>query len=202
LYYHRGYACTNRNGNTCIATATTSTDILTAQCSGTKLANIGLKALPDVATLSAKQDGSVLTSIFTRTVTVLAPMFQINFQSTDLLNLETSSGSVATTPLPTSVQSDATSSSTGTDAGLSVGAKAGIGVGIGAAALLLLLFAWVFYRKRQQARISPPESTEAAVAPQYYYYAEPKPQEPPRELETPRYHHEAVELPTTPHNHY
>ena len=129
----RNYTCTNRNGNTCVAEATTSTYVATAQCSGSEIVNVGFKVLPDLVTRT--EDGVASTK--TRTPMLLAPMFQLNYQSSDI----TDSPPRETSPPDADDQ----------DGGLSIGARAGIAAGVGIAMLLGLLVAWIFYRKRKQS---------------------------------------------------
>lgn len=93
--------------------------------------------------------------------TLLAPLIQINWQSTDRL-----SSSVTSTPVSSTTVS--TSSSTATSApsqGLSTGAKAGIGVGIALGALALLALAFFIYQKRRNAYARARQDSPAAIQP-------------------------------------
>ncbi|KAM5386661.1 hypothetical protein ACJZ2D_000624 [Fusarium nematophilum] len=148
-----GFSCTNSNGNKCVATATTTMDVPTAKCSGTDMFGSKLATLtPDIVT-SANSGNSELVPV-ERTMTLFAPLFQLNHQSTDL---ETATSRPTSTLLPT--QSPSVDESLGGDdngQGLSAVAKLSIGLGVGALILLLAgLALGLVLRKRKQRKAGP-----------------------------------------------
>ncbi|PTB69063.1 hypothetical protein BBK36DRAFT_1192995 [Trichoderma citrinoviride] len=160
-----GFSCANINGNTCIATAT-STSIPTAFCDGTDLTDSATETFPNIVTVtqtnSAGADVRVSTS--TRTTMMLyAPMFQLNFQASDL-----PASTTASTTEPTSSSSPSSSTSSAPDndgashsaGGLSSGAKVGLGVGLGLGIAFLLAFAGFIYYYRRSRRVQLPLGSE------------------------------------------
>ena len=169
----RGFWCTNRGGgNACIAVASAGTQMVVATgvCPGSGLAITGIAqaTFPDIITTtitgtadSAGPAGVVQT--VTREMMLFAPMFQLNYKSSDLASASSSATttSSATTasatwtnpdPDPDANRSGSDASSVGSannQGGLSTGAIAGIGVG---AALGGILFAaaagWLWWKKR------------------------------------------------------
>ena len=163
----RGFSCTNRNGNTCIATVTTGTQtaVTTAMCSGAQVVSRALETFPDIITITATATSSgkaAALQTVTREMVLWAPMFQLNFRPTDLgLTSSTASRTTTTPTLAPNAKSSATSPSSSSNtvtapdpsssgssnqSGLSTGAIAGIAVGaalggilLGAAAILLIL---------------------------------------------------------------
>ncbi|AEO56647.1 hypothetical protein MYCTH_2048823, partial [Thermothelomyces thermophilus ATCC 42464] len=114
-----GFKCTNKNGNTCIAVET-GLRVATGFCSGSQLADLAQATFPAF-------------------VVFLAPMFQLNFQSSDLVT--------STARPPTS----ASSGQSGGGSGLSTGATAGIAVGAALGGVLLGILAIVlFIRNRRK----------------------------------------------------
>ncbi|KAI9163633.1 hypothetical protein HJFPF1_05254 [Paramyrothecium foliicola] len=160
-----GFTCTNRFGNTCMQVATDGMEVLTATCSGTNMAGSAMATLSsDTITITDSASSETVTE---RTYTMWAPMFQLNFQSTDV-ETTTSSG-----PRPGSTQkppagstSEPTAASTTSEplpssdsqtssGGLSTGAAAGIGAGVAVAAIAaLLLIAFLIWRRRRRHRES------------------------------------------------
>ncbi|KAL7938640.1 hypothetical protein V8C35DRAFT_288748 [Trichoderma chlorosporum] len=154
-----GFTCANINGNTCTQTAI-STSISTAFCDGTKLTSAATWIFPEVVTVT-QTDTASSVDVETSTVTMVlyAPMFQLNFQSTDLPASTTATRTtLSTSSRQTSSESQQTTSSaadnsTGTNssAGLSSGAKVGLGVGLGLGIAFLLAFsAFIFYYRRSK----------------------------------------------------
>lgn len=102
------------------------------------------------------------------TMRLLAPMFQLNFQSKDLATSRKTSSSGATrtttSTIPPSTssqpstktkgQSESTSGPTPeknvSQEGLSTAAQAGIGVGVGVFALILIALAWWFFKPKRE----------------------------------------------------
>lgn len=137
--------------------------VKTGFCSGTEVVDIQLATFPDIITSLAtwKEDGSITTETYTATrkITLLAPMFQVNYRSSDMLPIETSESSLS----GSSTSSIPNASETGqdepreSDSGLP-GDKIGIiaGAAIGGF-LVCAVTAWFFWRRRKrgQARISP-----------------------------------------------
>ncbi|KAH6693692.1 hypothetical protein F5X68DRAFT_273224 [Plectosphaerella plurivora] len=175
-----GYQCTNYYGNTCILVASTTTiAVETGSCSGNDFTGIELASFPDVITRTESLGGdssnppsAVQTVTELRTMTLLAPMFQINFQSTDLPGYtSTVSTTNTTTESSTTTQSSAeTSASTAgassgsEDSGLTTGAKIGVIVGSIAGGLVsLALVGWGLYKLRQLR--SAAAQSSAATAP-------------------------------------
>lgn len=173
----RGFTCANNNGNTCIATAT-STAIPTAFCDGTDLTDSATETFPTVVTVTQTDtaSGEVEVSTSTRTMVLFAPMFQLNFQASDLPASTTasttrpSSTSTSTPSTTSAADDDKTSKSSG---GLSSGARVGLGVGIGLGIAFLLAFAGFIYYYRRSRRVQLPlggefhhtEVSEAADSP-------------------------------------
>lgn len=193
-----GFTCTNRNGNTCIAVISTetSTAIPTASCSMTNMDGLATATFPDVvlstvtSTTATNAPPSVGLETITRKMVLLAPMFQLNYQSSDLETTTTSSSTSSSTTGSSSASSRTGSSdTTGTAAtgagagaattdttlpaaadgnkGLSTGAMAGIGVGAALGGLLLgalAIAAWFAMRKRRRRRDEGYAAAAAAAA--------------------------------------
>ncbi|KAH0600416.1 hypothetical protein MHUMG1_01412 [Metarhizium humberi] len=118
-------------GNTCFAVPTKTT-VTTATCGPSGISEEGSYVFP--ATVPVQITGNVSSTI----VTLWAPMFQLNFESTDLKPATTLPSSTST-PSETSTESSTTSSlSEGAIAGIAVGTVlAGIILGIAATLLVL-----------------------------------------------------------------
>ncbi|KAF4996930.1 hypothetical protein FDECE_12253 [Fusarium decemcellulare] len=147
-----GFQCTNSNGNKCVAMATAPTIVPTAECSGTDMFGSTLATLaPDMVT--RRESGSRRFVTVERTMTLWAPLFQLNFQSTDL-NITTATSTIA--PKPTFDEStnegkDGNQEQGEKEVGLSSTARLAIGLGIGAViAILAGLVLWFAIRKRKQ----------------------------------------------------
>ncbi|KAK4188176.1 hypothetical protein QBC35DRAFT_496843 [Podospora australis] len=179
-----GYSCTNRNGNTCVAVITpgTSTAVPTGTCSGSNMIT-KLAAFPDIITMTNSARQAVVTE--RPAMTLLAPMFQLNFKSSDK-ETETSSETSSTTSSRTfttstsipgggtgnnnsppdlgndNINASDTDNSSNLIAspsnnGLSTGAIAGIAVGAALAGILLAAFvACLFIQKRRRDRSNQP----------------------------------------------
>jgi hypothetical protein len=178
-----GFQCHNRFGNTCIAIASTDTQIAvpTGVCSGSEITGVAQGNFPDVvtATITDRSDtagtlGAVRT--VTREMVLLAPMFQLNFRSSDLVSEPTSlSASTTGTPIttppsltptastgsdpndnlnPASDDASSTPNTTG-QGGLSTGVVAGIGVGAALGGILFMAVVgwlwWTCVRKKRQS---------------------------------------------------
>ncbi|KAL2168871.1 hypothetical protein VTG60DRAFT_6773 [Thermothelomyces hinnuleus] len=219
-----GFKCTNKNGNTCIAVET-GLRVATGFCSGSQLADLAQATFPafvDVPT-TITDDGSneIAVQTYTQEVVFLAPMFQLNFQSSDLVT--------STTPPPTSASStqDGPKSTTDTNSasfnslptgsgqggqsgggsGLSTAATAGIAVGAALVGVLLGILAIVLFirnRKKEGPAASPVwQETSPAGAPpsQYimghgtYKYVSELPSAGGEHSELPEAWHDRYELP-------
>jgi hypothetical protein len=135
-------------------------------CSGSQLVSLAQGTFPDTITTTATAtgaDGTAVTRVVAREITLLAPMFQLNYQSSDLATSSSSTSSagsaettrtesIASTTNPAS--SDSTSSpATGGQGGLSTGAIAGIGVGAALGGIVLgILAILLFLRHRKRKR--------------------------------------------------
>ncbi|UKZ76498.1 hypothetical protein TrVFT333_004204 [Trichoderma virens FT-333] len=158
-----GFTCANINGNTCIATAT-STSIPTAFCDGTKLTDSGFETFPTVVTFTQTDTASGVVDVetSTRQMVLYAPMFQLNFQSSDLPASTTTASTTSTSNTATTRTTSSTSQQTTTSgadngaainpsSGLSNGAKVGLGVGLGLGVAFLLAFAaFIYYYRRSK----------------------------------------------------
>lgn len=181
LTWRRGFHCTNTNGNTCVALATTGTQIsvTTGRCVTTGLASVSLATFPDVITVTpsnsaaATQTGvlpgpQVAPTAVTREILLMAPMFQLNFQSADLLSSTTtthtgSTSGASSTPTDSGSPAQQASSSGGSN-GLSTGATVGIGVGAALAGILLAsVAAWLWVRRRRRAQMQPPAAATSQM---------------------------------------
>ena len=158
----RGYSCTAVPGNTCVATASTTTVVAQSYCSG-NLKPVTAKTFPDAVTItSTNSNGAEFTGVATRTMQMFAPMFQLNFQSTDI---QTTASTTSAADTSESSSSTPTADST-SDGGLSSGAKIGIGVGVGVGALILIgALAWFLMSRRRSKR---PPVAELGGSPAVY----------------------------------
>ncbi|KAL7910726.1 hypothetical protein GGI35DRAFT_321595 [Trichoderma velutinum] len=155
-----GFACANINGNTCIATAS-DTAVPTAFCDGTKLIDSATESFPHAITITQTDTASNTVDVETSSLTMVlyAPMFQINFQASDLPASTTTASSTlstATTRTTSSTSKQTTTSAADNSVGvgspgLSNGAKVGLGVGIGLGVAFLLAFAgFIYYYRRSK----------------------------------------------------
>ncbi|KAL2162931.1 hypothetical protein VTH06DRAFT_6767 [Thermothelomyces fergusii] len=180
-----GFKCTNMNGNTCIATRT-ELAVATGLCSGSQVAYVAQTTLPafvDIPiTVSDDESNEIAVQTSTRQVVLLAPMFQLNFRSSDLVSSTTpvsstqdSSTSTETspasseTPLPTSSGPGDQSSG---GSGLSAGATAGIAVGAALGGVLLGVLAIVLFIRSRRKKEEPgaPHHGDSAPPPAYPTY--------------------------------
>lgn len=107
-----------------------------------------MKVFPDiVATTTSLPDGGVVTTTTTRTVTLFAHMFQLNYQASDLVSATASTPPTVTTPAPTTTNTSAASQ----NSELSTGAKAGIGIGVGLGGILILALLAIFFRRMRKS---------------------------------------------------
>lgn len=160
---NRGYTCTNSNGQTC-ALVVTSTTVTTGYCPSSTLVLEALmtRTLPDDA-------------LSLSTLSMFAPMFQLNFQSTDLPPASTSStgpaqtGTSSTgsaqagtsgTPSPTSPPTTAPTVPAANDNSLSTGAIAGISLSAALVAISLAIFVAIVWRRRVRRRTQPEEQED------------------------------------------
>jgi hypothetical protein len=157
-------------GNTCIAVAAADRQIAvpTAICSGSELANLGQATFPAVITTTTiNNDISPVETAGTE-VTLLAPLFQLNYRSSDLLSTMTSA--VITSTTQSDISSTSSSPSSGASPppppGLSTGAAVGVGIGAALGGILLIIsvvVGWVWVKKRKQsAAAAVPESPHEA----------------------------------------
>lgn len=200
----RGYSCDNISGQTCISivpsTATIAAVAVTGTCSGNNHVSVGQGTFPDVViktvVIGDDDSGSKSTSLSSsaRGITLYAPMFQLNFQATDLGSVEpstTASGDAQnpaeTTGSSTTGDNSAGRSNSNSDpsaantfhesSGLSTGAIAGIAVGAAIAGILLATFAflWLWNRKKKQMMMggSGGQGDIASLPPDTYKYSGP-----------------------------
>ncbi|KAI9150616.1 Peptidase [Paramyrothecium foliicola] len=168
-----GFTCINRNGNGCKAIVSTQTELPTAWCSGTGMDGPKVAPLtPEILTITNEENSEVSTveGIFT----LWAPLFQLNFQSSDL-ETTTTAGETSfdaerskptqprsTTSEPQPTQSQPSSEPMPEDengGGLSTGLAAGIGAGVAVASMLAIaLIVFVFWRRRRARKPKVSES--------------------------------------------
>ncbi|KAL2128223.1 hypothetical protein VTI74DRAFT_9479 [Chaetomium olivicolor] len=169
----QGFRCTNLNGNTCVAVASTGTHITvtTGMCSGSELVSVSQATFPDVIVITtsatdATNSASAAVQTVTREMTLLAPMFQLNYRSSDLatLGLSPSTSMSPSTGLNAATNSPSTPALAASgQAGLSTGAAVGIGVGAALGGILFAtVVAWVWAKRRRQR---PAGTTPEAVEP-------------------------------------
>ncbi|KAK3302876.1 uncharacterized protein B0T15DRAFT_258284 [Chaetomium strumarium] len=180
-----GFQCTNRNGNTCIAVASTGTPIsvATGMCSGSSgLASVSQAVFADVITVTTTTTatdatGTAVVQTITREMVLLAPMFQLNHQSSDLVPATTRPSSTtlstapsgfpsSSAPIPPGSGTDSeTASSTSVPAssgnaqsGLSTAATIGVGVGAALGGILLTaVVGYMWFKRRREVARPPPE---------------------------------------------
>jgi LPXTG-motif cell wall-anchored protein len=172
----RGFYCTNLNGNTCVSLVSKTATLTTATCDSGWPQPERATITPFVVT----DDDGKTTDV---TVSLLAPMFQLNFKASDLA---TASETSSTSRQTSSTESTDSSRETGANSsdpskdptpsdggGLSTGAQAGIGVGAAAIALLLIGLAWFFFRRRRarETQAADEMAAYAAGAPPPKYMA-------------------------------
>ncbi|EAQ86191.1 hypothetical protein CHGG_07444 [Chaetomium globosum CBS 148.51] len=182
-----GFKCTNFNGQTCIAVDTKLT-VSTALCSGRELVNFGQVTYPvfiDITTTITEATSTggrgTLAVPTSQEVTLLAPMFQLNYQASDVAKTTapptaqaspSSSESSHSPPISSNpVGSDPTSGNpvpAGEQGGLSTGAVVGIGVGAALGGILLGVLAILFFLRKKTGAAEFPES-QPAEQPQYDY---------------------------------
>jgi hypothetical protein len=173
-------------GNTCLAVISTGiqTAVTTGSCSGSKMISVGQFNFPDIVTAtitdtSDKAGAGVAIQTSTRTITLAAPMYQLNYKSSDLA---TGPSSTATTPkqktltntTPTAMTTATTGSAVNDNSpppdtssvpvaseqgGLPAGTAAGIGVGAGFGVILIVAaLGWLWWKR---VRRTPAEATWA-----------------------------------------
>ncbi|PTB44215.1 uncharacterized protein TrAFT101_002775 [Trichoderma asperellum] len=152
-----GFTCNTQGDNTCMQTITQSTTFPTAYCSDTDLASYAIATFPTITTVTTTETGTgttdVESSTSTRTMVLYAPMFQLNFHSSDLATSTTTSSTASSTASETGSGNGTSSKSSG---GLSDGAKIGLGVGIGLGVAFLLAFgAFIYYYRRSRHNAMP-----------------------------------------------
>ncbi|KAH6695071.1 hypothetical protein F5X68DRAFT_186585 [Plectosphaerella plurivora] len=186
-----GFECANNYGNTCIQKATQTTNpitVKTASCSGVTAVAIDDAVYPTSVTRIV--DGDTITEL--RTMTIYAPMIQMNFRASDLVKSSTpptaSSESTAATSSGTSESQSTTMSgvvqsqepvgeappATSMDSGLKIGVTVGCIVGALAVGAMI---AWLVLRRRKRAAaVKTSEMGVPADAP----YQQVQPQQPPQ----------------------
>ncbi|RFU78229.1 hypothetical protein TARUN_3986 [Trichoderma arundinaceum] len=144
------------NGNTCMATVTHESVVPTGLCDGSSIIDSALATLPDVVTIDvtytttqgAVTETTDTLTTSTRTMILYAPMFQLNFQASDLPATTTASSSTSSQSSTSAADDDGSANSS---SGLSSGAKIGLGVGLGLGVAFLLAFAaFIFYYRRSK----------------------------------------------------
>ncbi|KAI1260706.1 hypothetical protein F5Y18DRAFT_432067 [Xylariaceae sp. FL1019] len=133
---------------TCMSIATTDS-FAAVTCSSGSSQDFNYYNVPATATITQSEETS--TAVISR-ITVYAPLFQLNFQETDLPSSSSTNTASSTSSRATSVASAPSESQTASaSTGLSSGAKAGIGIGAALGALLLIgAAALFFYRRRRR----------------------------------------------------
>lgn len=117
------------------------------------------------ATITTTNSEAVAVTVLSR-VSVLAPLFQLNWQKTDLPSSTTPATNAATTgPTPSSSPTHSPQETNPPAAGLSKGAAAGIGVGVGIAGLALIVALVWFVRRRRRKHPSVMASMSPVAAP-------------------------------------
>ncbi|KAI0505622.1 hypothetical protein F5B22DRAFT_651556 [Xylaria bambusicola] len=156
-----GFQCKHNPGvdgaQTCYSIATTGS-FPVVSCSSGKSNDFADYVVPATVTETVGSASTSLAVALINTVTIYAPLFQLNFQSTDLPSVNPDRTAASTLSSTHTIPGDSSSPTSSAAGGLSTGAKAGIGVGaavgaIGSIALLTAIF--LYYRKR--ARKSPSE---------------------------------------------
>jgi hypothetical protein len=127
-----GFACTNSNGNKCVAIITETTTAPVATCSGTNMVNSVLATITPDDTRDR--------------VTLWAPLFQLNHQPTD---------STPTSRPTGSEQNEGDEDSETKNEDLSTMARVGIGIGVTASAAIALAGAVWFGLNRRRRRKQP-----------------------------------------------
>ncbi|KAM0438704.1 hypothetical protein ACHAPT_001461 [Fusarium lateritium] len=161
-----GYSCDQPGGpQTCKSIASRGS-IQVVSCSSGDT-HLNWLTLPATFTQTNSDGDESLTEM--DDVTIRAPMFQLNYQASDL---PSSTGSLSET---TGSTRDSVPSNTSDSAGdssssssLSTGAQAGIGVGVGVAGLALIGAALYFWRKRRRITPVPTEEEPKAGSPGNY----------------------------------
>jgi LPXTG-motif cell wall-anchored protein len=118
-------------------------------------------------------------------VTIRAPMFQLNYQSSDLPS-STGTSRETTGSTRETMASNTSDADTEPSSGLSTGAQAGIGVGVGLAGLLLIGAGLYFWRRKRNTRTPVPTEEEPKSESPGNYISEvdgSTPRYPPAELE-------------------
>ncbi|KAH6880377.1 hypothetical protein B0T10DRAFT_412231 [Thelonectria olida] len=179
-----GFRCKEGDAQTCYSLVTTGS-FAAVMCSDGSSNDYGYVDVPK--TVVSVVSESTATSVL-GTVTIYAPLFQLNFQSSDLPSSSTA-GTDSTEAHSTETQSAETSRASDqsdNDGGLSVGAKAGIGAGVGALALLIIGVAVFLFLRKRRGRTPPAElpSTPGKPPPQGLYSKPVNPSE--LESTTPR----------------
>ena len=163
---HSGYNCRYEPGidraQTCYAIITKGS-FPTVQCSSGTSNMFSFLSIP--ATITTTNSEAVAVTVLSR-VSVLAPLFQLNWQKTDLPSSTTPATNAATTgPTPSSSPTHSPQETNPPAAGLSKGAAAGIGVGVGIAGLALIVALVWFVRRRRRKHPSVMASMSPVAAP-------------------------------------
>ncbi|RSM02880.1 hypothetical protein CEP52_007729 [Fusarium oligoseptatum] len=135
---------------------------------------------PQTCMSVASRAGSHYPRLFTKTesdgdeslstmdgVTVRAPMFQLNYQSSDLPS-STGTSSETTGSTRETMASNTSDADTEPSSGLSTGAQAGIGAGVGVAGLLLIGAGLYFWRRKRNTRAPVPTEEPKTESPGNY----------------------------------
>ncbi|KAI0145425.1 hypothetical protein GGR57DRAFT_298026 [Xylariaceae sp. FL1272] len=132
---------------TCVSVATTNS-FAAVTCSSGSSQDFNYYDVPATATITQSEETA--TTVISR-VTIYAPLFQLNFQQTDLPSSSSSPTKTTSSTSSETTSASSQSQSASASAGLSTGAKAGIGVGAAAGGLLLIGAAALFiYRRRRR----------------------------------------------------
>ncbi|KAH6641280.1 hypothetical protein F5144DRAFT_563049 [Chaetomium tenue] len=185
-----GFRCTNLNGQTCVAAAAnTQLTVTTGRCSGRELVNVAPVTYPvfiDIMTTITEATSTggrgPLATQASKQMALLAPMFQLNYQASDLAQTTTPptaqaqpSESSNSPPISSDpfVPDDSSFSSHPGGApeqdGLSTGAIVGIAVGAALGGILLGVLAILFIRKKRRAGAPELAESQPPEQPQYDY---------------------------------
>ncbi|KAJ8131109.1 hypothetical protein O1611_g2516 [Lasiodiplodia mahajangana] len=140
----------------CCPTIATTGSFAAVGCSSGTSNDFRYYNVPATVTETVGRSSTSLTAMVISTVTILAPLFQLNYQSTDLSSSQTSLTTQTTVSTPANTDmvpapSNSSSSSLSAKTVLSSGAKAGIGVGAGIGGLLILGAASFFCFRRRKS---------------------------------------------------
>ncbi|RSL68306.1 hypothetical protein CEP54_002879 [Fusarium duplospermum] len=156
-----GYTCAQPGGpQTCISVVSRGSMQFVSCSDGDSVLN--WLTLPATFT-KTNSDGDESLSTMDG-VSIRAPMFQLNYQSSDLPS-STGTSSETTGSTRETMTSNTSEADTEPSSGLSTGAQAGIGVGVGVAGLLLIGVGLYFWRRKRSTRAPVPTEEPKSESP-------------------------------------